>query len=102
MDEKVHKEAEGRRKMEEELREQRGLIDALTAESMSLREVTASLQVRQTLNINLSNRIPTLHCLSFHRCVLSGRAAAADHRGGAEVGLGGLIDGGTRAPGPTC
>ncbi|XP_069369138.1 spindle and centriole-associated protein 1 [Paralichthys olivaceus] len=43
-DERVHKEAEERRKLEEELREQRGLIDALTAETMTLREEAAALQ----------------------------------------------------------
>ncbi|XP_034428020.1 spindle and centriole-associated protein 1 [Hippoglossus hippoglossus] len=43
-DEKVHKESEERRKLEEELRAQRGLIDALTAETMTLREEAAALQ----------------------------------------------------------
>ncbi|XP_054621831.1 spindle and centriole-associated protein 1 isoform X2 [Dunckerocampus dactyliophorus] len=37
--------AEERRQLEEKLREQRGLIDALTAESMTLREEATSLQV---------------------------------------------------------
>ncbi|XP_035475690.2 spindle and centriole-associated protein 1 [Scophthalmus maximus] len=44
MDERVQKEAEERKNMEEELREQRGLIDALTAETMALREEAAALQ----------------------------------------------------------
>ncbi|XP_060950125.1 spindle and centriole-associated protein 1 [Limanda limanda] len=43
-DENVHKESEERRKLEEELRAQRGLIDALTAETMTLREEAAALQ----------------------------------------------------------
>ncbi|XP_062235050.1 spindle and centriole-associated protein 1 [Platichthys flesus] len=43
-DEEVHKESEERRKLEEELRAQRGLIDALTAETMTLREEAAALQ----------------------------------------------------------
>ncbi|XP_029955611.1 spindle and centriole-associated protein 1 [Salarias fasciatus] len=38
------KEAEERRRLEKELSEQRALIDALTAETMTLREETASLQ----------------------------------------------------------
>lgn len=40
--------------MEEELREQRGLIDALTAETMTLREEAAVLQVRQRVTYNLT------------------------------------------------
>ncbi|XP_039982227.1 spindle and centriole-associated protein 1 isoform X2 [Xiphias gladius] len=43
-DEGVQKEAQERRRLEEELREQRGLIDALTAETMTLREEAAALQ----------------------------------------------------------
>ncbi|XP_058495674.1 spindle and centriole-associated protein 1 isoform X1 [Solea solea] len=43
-DENVQKEAQERRKLEEELREQRGLIDALTAETMTLREEAGVLQ----------------------------------------------------------
>ncbi|XP_061569308.1 spindle and centriole-associated protein 1 isoform X2 [Cololabis saira] len=37
-------EAEDRRRLEEEVKEQRGLIDALTAETMTLREEAAALQ----------------------------------------------------------
>uniref|UniRef100_A0A1A8J7B3 Spindle and centriole-associated protein 1 n=1 Tax=Nothobranchius kuhntae TaxID=321403 RepID=A0A1A8J7B3_NOTKU len=40
----AQKEAEGRRRVEEELKGQRGLIDALTAEIMTLREEAAALQ----------------------------------------------------------
>uniref|UniRef100_A0A3Q2PP57 Spindle and centriole-associated protein 1 n=1 Tax=Fundulus heteroclitus TaxID=8078 RepID=A0A3Q2PP57_FUNHE len=40
----VQEEADQRRRLQEELKEQRGLIDALTAESMSLREEAAALQ----------------------------------------------------------
>lgn len=40
----AQKEAEERRRLQEELKEQRGLIDALTAESMTLREEAAALQ----------------------------------------------------------
>lgn len=42
----AQKEAEERRKLQKELQEQRGLIDALTAETMTLREEAAALQVR--------------------------------------------------------
>ncbi|KAM6970930.1 spindle and centriole-associated protein 1 isoform 2-T2 [Tautogolabrus adspersus] len=41
---KAQEEAHERRRLEEELREQRGLIDALTAETMTLREEAATLQ----------------------------------------------------------
>ncbi|KAM6900466.1 spindle and centriole-associated protein 1 [Xenentodon cancila] len=40
----AQKEAEERRRLEEEVKEQRGLIDALTAETMTLREEAAALQ----------------------------------------------------------
>ncbi|KAM8731483.1 spindle and centriole-associated protein 1 [Acanthopagrus schlegelii] len=43
-EEEAHKEAQERRRLEEDLREQRGLIDALTAETMTLREEAAALQ----------------------------------------------------------
>ncbi|KAI5627458.1 spindle and centriole-associated protein 1 isoform X1, partial [Silurus asotus] len=43
-DEEVKKEVQERRMMEEEMKEQRNLIDALTAECLTLREESASLQ----------------------------------------------------------
>ncbi|XP_070709139.1 spindle and centriole-associated protein 1 isoform X2 [Pempheris klunzingeri] len=43
-EEEAHKGAQERRRLEEEVREQRGLIDALTAETMTLREEAAALQ----------------------------------------------------------
>ncbi|KAF1373025.1 hypothetical protein PFLUV_G00256060 [Perca fluviatilis] len=43
-EEEAQEEALERRRLEEELREQRGLIDALTAEMMTLREEAAALQ----------------------------------------------------------
>ncbi|KAM8880791.1 spindle and centriole-associated protein 1 isoform 2-T2 [Synchiropus picturatus] len=43
-EEKSHSEAVARNQLEAELKEQRGLIDALTAETMTLREEAASLQ----------------------------------------------------------
>ncbi|TKS87733.1 Spindle and centriole-associated protein 1 [Collichthys lucidus] len=43
-EEEAHKEAQERKRLEDELREQRGLIDALTAETMTLREEAAALQ----------------------------------------------------------
>ncbi|XP_011487240.1 spindle and centriole-associated protein 1 isoform X2 [Oryzias latipes] len=42
--EDTQKETEGRRRLEGELKEQRGLIDALTAETMALREEAAAVQ----------------------------------------------------------
>ncbi|XP_068160161.1 spindle and centriole-associated protein 1 [Antennarius striatus] len=44
-EEEAHREAQERRRLEEVVREQRGLIDALTAEMMTLREEAAALQV---------------------------------------------------------
>ncbi|XP_008298955.1 spindle and centriole-associated protein 1 [Stegastes partitus] len=43
-EDEAQKEAEERRRLEEEVKEQRGLIDALTAETMTLREEAAALQ----------------------------------------------------------
>ncbi|XP_022599926.1 spindle and centriole-associated protein 1 isoform X2 [Seriola dumerili] len=43
-EDEVQKEAQERRRLEEELREQRGLIDALTAETLTLKEEAAALQ----------------------------------------------------------
>ncbi|KAM9337452.1 spindle and centriole-associated protein 1 [Symphorus nematophorus] len=53
-EEEAQKETQERRRLEEELREQRGLIDALTAETMALREEAAALQAglkRQTAEL---------------------------------------------------
>lgn len=44
-EEEAQKEAQVRRRMEEEIKEQRSLIDALTAECLTLREESAALQV---------------------------------------------------------
>ncbi|KAM3593179.1 uncharacterized protein V6R79_007279 [Siganus canaliculatus] len=43
-EEEAHKASEERRGLEEELREQRGIVDALTAEMMTLREESTSLR----------------------------------------------------------
>ncbi|XP_040921836.1 spindle and centriole-associated protein 1 isoform X2 [Toxotes jaculatrix] len=43
-DEEIQREAQERKRLEVELREQRGLIDALTAETMTLREAATALQ----------------------------------------------------------
>ncbi|XP_076869607.1 spindle and centriole-associated protein 1 isoform X2 [Brachyhypopomus gauderio] len=43
-EEEVQKEEQGRRRLEEELREQKGLINALTAECFALRQESAALQ----------------------------------------------------------
>lgn len=45
-EEEALREAEERRRLEEEVKEQRALIDALTVESLTLREESASLQAR--------------------------------------------------------
>ncbi|XP_061820802.2 spindle and centriole-associated protein 1 isoform X3 [Nerophis lumbriciformis] len=54
---------EERRRLEEKLREQRGLIDALSAESMTLREEATSLQQRTTeLERKLESVVSTSQC----------------------------------------
>ncbi|XP_029002166.1 spindle and centriole-associated protein 1 [Betta splendens] len=53
-EEEAHREAQERRRLEDELKEQRGLIDALTAETMTLREEAVTLQAvlqRQTAEL---------------------------------------------------
>uniref|UniRef100_A0A3B5LTD0 Spindle and centriole-associated protein 1 n=1 Tax=Xiphophorus couchianus TaxID=32473 RepID=A0A3B5LTD0_9TELE len=45
----AQEEAEERRRLQEDLKEQRGLMDALTAETMTLREEGAAMQVRQSV-----------------------------------------------------
>ncbi|XP_026216961.1 spindle and centriole-associated protein 1 isoform X2 [Anabas testudineus] len=60
-EEEVQKDAQERRRLEEELREQQGLIDALTAETMSLREETASLQAAlQWQTAELEKKLDTI------------------------------------------
>lgn len=91
-----------RRRLEEELREQRGLIDALTAEMMTLREEAAALQVRPSLPYGLSlHYCPDSDWLFLSLWLLSGPVAAADSRAGAEVGHSGVGDGGTWTTGGT-
>ncbi|KAJ4925730.1 hypothetical protein JOQ06_018450 [Pogonophryne albipinna] len=70
-EEEAEEDALERRRLEEELREQRGLIDALTAETMALREEADP----------------------------AGRAAAAHRGAGAEAGHSGVADGGTGTTG---
>lgn len=97
-EEEVQKEAQERRKLEEELKEQRGLIDALTAETMTLREEVVTLQVRQSLPHGL-RQVYCFHSNSTDENVfifvwfLSGSAAAADSRAGAEVGHSRFVNG---------
>ncbi|KAF7669294.1 hypothetical protein LDENG_00203090 [Lucifuga dentata] len=45
-EEEAQREAQERRRLEEELREQQGLVNALTAETMTLREESAALQAQ--------------------------------------------------------
>uniref|UniRef100_A0A3P9KXC0 Spindle and centriole-associated protein 1 n=1 Tax=Oryzias latipes TaxID=8090 RepID=A0A3P9KXC0_ORYLA len=74
--EDTQKETEGRRRLEEELKEQRGLIDALTAETMALREEAAAVQVQPFINLVNSS----MQVLFFHfyiSCFLL-RASQAD------------------------
>ncbi|XP_059183084.1 spindle and centriole-associated protein 1 [Centropristis striata] len=60
-EEEAEKEARERRRLEEELREQRGLIDALTAESMTLREEAAVLQAElQHRTVELEQKLDTV------------------------------------------
>ncbi|GAA6217312.1 spindle and centriole-associated protein 1 [Lates japonicus] len=60
-EEEVQKGARERRRLEEELREQRGLIDALTAETMTLREEAVALQTGlQQQTAELEQKLDTL------------------------------------------
>lgn len=43
----IQKDVQERQRLEEELKEQRGLINALTTETMTLREGVVALQVRE-------------------------------------------------------
>lgn len=45
----IHKDAQETQRLEEQVKEQRGLINALTAETMTLREDVAALQVREAI-----------------------------------------------------
>lgn len=92
----AQKEAVERRKLQKELQEQRGLIDALTAETMTLREEAAALQVRLCLVSCPSSRNLFLHDRLF---CYSERVADANGRVGAEVGHSGAGDGRTRTAG---
>lgn len=74
--EDTQKETEGRRRLEGELKEQRGLIDALTAETMALREEAAAVQVQPFIYLVSSS----MRVLFFHfyiSCFLL-RASQAD------------------------
>uniref|UniRef100_A0A3B5LXS8 Spindle and centriole-associated protein 1 n=1 Tax=Xiphophorus couchianus TaxID=32473 RepID=A0A3B5LXS8_9TELE len=53
----AQEEAEERRRLQEDLKEQRGLMDALTAETMTLREEGAAMQVRQIHALPLQRRL---------------------------------------------
>uniref|UniRef100_A0A4W6DKY4 Spindle and centriole-associated protein 1 n=1 Tax=Lates calcarifer TaxID=8187 RepID=A0A4W6DKY4_LATCA len=60
-EEDVQKGAQERRRLEEEMREQRGLIDALTAETMTLREEAVALQAGlQQQTAELEQKLDTL------------------------------------------
>ncbi|XP_041817540.1 spindle and centriole-associated protein 1 [Chelmon rostratus] len=60
-EEEAHKEAQERRRLEEELREQQGLIDALTAETMTLRQEATALQARlQQQTAELEQKLDTV------------------------------------------
>lgn len=45
----IQKDVQERQRLEKELKEQQGLINALTTETMTLREDVAALQVRECL-----------------------------------------------------
>ncbi|XP_071400370.1 spindle and centriole-associated protein 1 isoform X1 [Centroberyx affinis] len=60
-EEEAQLEAQERRRLEEEVKEQRGLIDALTAETMALREESAALQAGlQQRTAELEQRLDTV------------------------------------------
>jgi hypothetical protein len=59
-EEEAQREGKERRRLEVEVKEQRGMIDALTAETLTLREESAALQVR----------IDITHSISLHHFYL--------------------------------
>nr|XP_014014960.1 unnamed protein product [Salmo salar] len=60
-EEEAQREGKERRKLEEEVKEQRGLIDALTAETLTLREESAALQAGlQQRACDLEQRLDTV------------------------------------------
>ncbi|XP_028288909.1 spindle and centriole-associated protein 1 isoform X2 [Parambassis ranga] len=60
-EDEAEKETETRKRLEEEVKEQRGLIDALTAETMTLREEAAALQaVLQQRTAELEQKLDTV------------------------------------------
>ncbi|XP_024136403.1 spindle and centriole-associated protein 1 [Oryzias melastigma] len=76
----TQKEAEERRRLEEELKEQRGLIDALTAETMTLREeaaaVHAGLQQRTAeLEQKLDTVVLVMGGLGLSQAFVPGKSA---------------------------
>lgn len=83
-DEEAQKEARVRRRMEEEVKEQRSLIDALTAECLALREESAALQVSCSPKLLLFYFFFFVLSLHFYgrklvlRCSRTGDSAGAD------------------------
>ncbi|XP_051970371.1 spindle and centriole-associated protein 1 isoform X2 [Xyrauchen texanus] len=60
-EEETQREVQERRKLEEEMKEQKALIDALTAESLTMREERAALQARlQQQIVELEQRLDTV------------------------------------------
>ncbi|XP_051543033.1 spindle and centriole-associated protein 1 isoform X2 [Myxocyprinus asiaticus] len=60
-EEETQREVQERRKLEEEMKEQKALIDALTAESLTMREESAALQARLQQQIaELEQRLDTV------------------------------------------
>lgn len=78
-EEEALREAQERRRLEEEVKEQRALIDALTVESLTLREESATLQVELFV---LKQYYPDIiFCSIFDGvccCCHTGEAAASD------------------------
>lgn len=99
----ILRETQGRKRLEKELKEQQGLINALTAEMMTLRDEVATLQVRESI-------FQIHHCMCHYSlgCLLDrankcfffsvsslGQVATADSPAGTEVGHSGDGDGRT-------
>lgn len=115
----ILRETQGRKRLEKEVNEQRGLIDALTAETMTLREEVTALQVRESIfQIHHSVCDGSVGCLMCehtdlelldraNKCCLFfsvsslGQVATADSPDGAEVGHSGDGDGRTWTNGHT-
>lgn len=116
-DEVIQKDVQERQRLEEELKEQQGLINALTTETATLREGVAALQVREYIflihhcwydyslgcpiweHAGLQRPHTASKCCYLFSVSFLGQVATTDSWDGAEVGRHGNGDGRTWSAG---